>query len=365
MYRPCRDELGCCCCVSKALVESSLAPKAKTYGRLGESGMTSAESQPSAVSAVLLGRRGQHHGSLARKEERAFYLVISPWMIGFLLFIAFPFFASFYFSLTKYDAIKAPQFVGLANWKHLFEDRIFYRALGVTTYYTFFRVPVVLAASLALAVLLNQDIPLLSVFRTIYYLPSVVTGVAVALLFMWILNPQIGIVNYLIAVLVGPHGLIPLGIKGPGWFFSEYWVIPSLVIMSLWGLGGPMLIYLASLQNVPTQLYEAAIMDGAGAWTKFWRITIPMISPVLLFTFVTNIIGSFQVFTQAYIVSNGTGGPNYASMFYVLYLFLEAFQSYRIGYGAALAWMLFLIILGLTLLTLRLSRDLVYYESPV
>ncbi|MGQ9555478.1 MAG: carbohydrate ABC transporter permease [Anaerolineae bacterium] len=317
------------------------------------------------ASLLQFGVRRHHARKLARQEERAFYLVISPWIIGFLIFVAIPFVASFYFSLTKYNVINPPQFIGLSNWERLFDDKTFYRSLGVTTYYTFFRVPVILAASLGLAVLLNQDIPFLSVFRTIYYLPSVITGVAVALLFMWILNPEVGILNYLIAVAVGPNGIIPLGIKGPGWFFSSNWVIPSFVIMSLWGLGGPMLIYLAALQNVPTPLYEAAIVDGANAWIKFWRITMPMISPVLLFTFVTNVIGSFQIFTQAYVVSNGTGGPNYASMFYVLYLFLEAFQSYRMGYGAALAWMLFLIILGLTLLTLRLSRNLVYYESPV
>jgi multiple sugar transport system permease protein len=309
--------------------------------------------------------RSRGAGKLGRAEERAFYLTVSPWIIGFLAFTAIPFFSSLYFSLTKYDVITPPQFVGLANWANLFHDRTFYKSLEVTTYYTFFRVPVVLAASLALAVLLNQEIPFLSVFRTIYYLPSVITGVAVALLWMWILNPEMGIINYLISALVGPHGLIPLGIKGPGWFFSEKWVIPSFVLMSLWGLGGPMVIYLAALQNVPTPLYEAAVVDGATAWVKFWHITLPMISPVLLFTFVTNTIGSFQVFTQAFIVSNGTGGPNYASMFYVLYMFLEAFQSYRIGYGAALAWMLFLIILGLTVLTLRLSRSLVYYESAV
>lgn len=322
-----------------------------------------------AVTSILGRRKGRptsvRHRSLSRSEERAFYVTISPWIIGFLVFTAVPFFASLYFSLTRYNVISPPQFVGLANWANLFQDRIFYKSLQVTTYYTFFRVPVVLAASLGLAVLLNQSIPLLSVFRTIYYLPSVITGVAVALLWMWILNPEVGIINYLIARLLGPEGLIPLGLRGPGWFFDPNWVIPGFVFMSLWGLGGPMIIYLAALQNVPTPLYEAAIVDGASAWIKFWRITLPMISPVLLFTFVTNVIGSFQVFTQAYVVSNGTGGPNYSSMFYVLYLFLEAFQSYRMGYGAALAWMLFLVILALTLLTLRLSRNVVYYESAI
>lgn len=309
-------------------------------------------------------RRPDRH-RLRRAEERAFYLTISPWLIGFLIFTAGPFFASLYFSFTEYNIISPPRFIGLDNWANLFTDRTFYKSLQVTTYYTFFRVPVVLAASLALAVLLNQDIPFLSIFRTIYYLPSLITGVAVALLWMWLLNPEIGIVNYFISLLVGKDGIIPLGIRGPGWFFNEKWVIPSYVLMSLWGLGGPMIIYLAALQNVPTSLYEAATMDGAGALRKFFRITIPMISPVILFTFVTNVIGSFQIFTQAYVVSNGTGGPNYSSMFYVLYLFLEAFQSYRMGYGSTLAWMLFLVILGLTVLTLKLSGRAVYYESSI
>jgi multiple sugar transport system permease protein len=213
--------------------------------------------------------------------------------------------------------------------------------------------------------LLNQKVPFLGVFRTLYYLPSLVAGsVAVAFLFQLLLNPAFGIVNYVISMLLGPNGVIPLGITGPGWFFDPKWVVPSFVLLSLWGFGGPMLIYLAGLQGVPTTLYEAAKIDGANAWHRLWNVTIPMISPVILFTFITGIIGSFQIFTPAYIVSNGAGGPAYSSMFYVLYLYLNAFRRYRFGYASAQAWILFIVILILTILALRASRRSVYYESP-
>jgi multiple sugar transport system permease protein len=196
--------------------------------------------------------------------------------------------------------------------------------------------------------------------------------VAVALLFTWLLNPKFGIVNYFISLTVGPNGFIPLGIAGPGWFFDPKWTVPSFVLLSLWGFGGPMLIYLAGLQGVPTTLYEAATIDGANAWQRFRHVTIPMISPIILFTFITGIITSFQVFTPAYIISGTTGGggegayggPAYASMFYVLYLYLQAFRRFRFGYAAAQAWILFLVILVLTILALRISRESVYYETP-
>jgi multiple sugar transport system permease protein len=213
-----------------------------------------------------------------------------------------------------------------------------------------------IALALAVAVLLNQKVPFLSFWRTIYYLPSVITGVAVALLWKWVLNPQYGLFNYLI--------FEPLGIEGPRWFWSETWVIPAYWIMGLWGVGGTMVIYLAGLQGVPTALYEAAEIDGASAWQRFWNITIPMISPVILFTLVTNLIFTLQTFTQVYVVSDGMGGPSYASLVYVLYLFLNGFRWFRLGYASALAWVLFVIIIVLTILMLRASRNLVYYETP-
>ncbi len=303
-------------------------------------------------------------GKLARREALWFYFFIAPWIIGFILFTGGPIIASLYLSFTKYNAANPPQWIGLTNYTRLFRDRIFYKSLQVSAYYTFLSVPIGIVASLSLAILLNQRVPFLGVYRTLYYLPSVITGVAVALLFQWLLNPSFGIVNYVIAWLLGPNGVIPLGITGPRWFFDPKWVIPAYVLLSLWGLGGPMLIYLAGLQGVPTALYEAATIDGANAWHRLRHVTLPMISPVILFTFITGIIGSFQVFTQAYVISNGSGGPAYASMFYVLYLYLNAFRRYRFGYAAAQAWILFLVILGLTILMFKVSRRAVYYEAP-
>jgi multiple sugar transport system permease protein len=215
-------------------------------------------------------------------------------------------------------------------------------------------------------VLLNQKIPFMGVFRTLYYLPSLLAGsVAVVLLFSWLLNPQFGIINFAIRGLVGPQGVIPLGIVGPRWLQDPNWVIPSYTLLALWGFGGGMLIYLSALQGVPTHLYEAATIDGASRFQQFFKITIPMISPVILFTLITGIIGAMQVFTEAYVLAGGTslGSPAYSSMFYVLYLFVNTFQRYRVGLAAAQAWILFLIILGLTALMFWASRRFVYYET--
>ena len=292
---------------------------------------------------------------LARREALAFYLFISPWLLGFLAFTLYPMLASAYYSLTVYNVVDM-KFVGIQNFQELIADDLFYRSLWVTAKYTLVGVPLGIIAALTVAVLLNQRVPFLSFWRTIYYLPSVITGVAVALLWKWVLNPQYGLLNYLI--------FEPLGIEGPRWFWSETWVIPAYWIMGLWGVGGTMVIYLAGLQNVPTALYEAAEIDGASAWQRFFKITIPMISPVILFTLVTNLIYTLQVFTQVYVVSDGMGGPSYASLVYVLYLFLNGFRWFRLGYASALAWVLFVIIVVLTLLMLKASQRMVYYEAP-
>jgi multiple sugar transport system permease protein len=227
-------------------------------------------------------------------------------------------------------------------------------------------VPTGIAAGLLLAVLLNQKVPLLGVFRTIYYLPTLLAGsVAVAVLFSWIMNPTFGIINLTIRSLVGPDGFIPLGIVGPRWLQDENWVMPSYALMALWAFGATMLIYLSALQGVPTALYEAAEIDGANRVQQFFNVTLPMISPVILFTLITGIIGAFQQFTAAYVISSGTsiGSPNYASMFYTLYLFVNAFRRYRLGTASAQAWILLIIILLLTLLMFWASRRYVHYES--
>jgi len=303
-------------------------------------------------------------GKMERKEALWFWFFISPWAIGFLVFTLGPIVASAYLSLTRYNLSSSPVFVGFDNYANLATDRIFWKSLQVTAYYTFLAVPLGICLSLALAVLLNQKIPFVGVFRTLYYLPSLLgASVAVVLLFQWLFNSQFGIVNYLIRATVGPDGVIPLGIVGPKWFESPNWTVPTLVIMSLWGFGGSMLVYLSALQGVPTQLYEAATIDGAGRIRQFFHVTLPMISPVILFTLITGIIGSFQVFTPAYIVSNGSGSPAYSLMFYVLYLFNNAFRTYRMGVANAQAWILFIIVMLMTLLLFRLSRRFVYYES--
>lgn len=291
---------------------------------------------------------------LARREAVAFYAFISPWLVGFLALTLYPMLASAYYSLTVYNVVDM-KFVGLQNFKELIADDKFYHSLWVTGKYTLVGVPLGITVALAVAVLLNQKVPFLSFWRTIYYLPSVITGVAVALLWKWVLNPQYGLFNFLLLKL--------FGIEGPRWFWSETWVIPAFWIMGLWGIGGSMVIYLAGLQGVPTALYEAAEIDGASAWQRFWKITIPMISPVILFTLVTNLIFTLQIFTQMYVV-NAMGGPNYASLVYVLYLFLNGFRWFRLGYASALAWGLFLIIIVLTYVLLRVSRNVVYYETP-
>jgi multiple sugar transport system permease protein len=309
-------------------------------------------------------------GKMERREALWFWFFISPWVFGFLVFTLGPIIASAYLSLTQYAPGKSPVFIGFDNYVALYNDRIFWKSLQVTAYYSLLAVPLGIIFGLLLAVLLNQKVPFMGLFRTLYYLPSLIAGsVATALLFSWLLNPQFGILNYVIRSFVGPQGLIPLGILGPRWLQDPNWVVPSYTMLSLWGFGASMLIYLSALQGVPTHLYEAATIDGAGRVQQFFKITIPMISPVILFTFITGIIGSFQVFTPAYVISSGNGGassvgsPAYAAMFYVLYLFVNTFQRYRVGLGAAQAWILFLIILGLTLVMFWVSRKFVYYES--
>jgi len=233
--------------------------------------------------------------SIAKREERYFYIFISPWIIGFLIFIAGPIIASLYFSFCNYDVVTPPVWIGFQNYKKLFFDPLFWQALKVTSYYSLLSVPLGIILSLVIAILLNQKIRGLVWFRTIYYIPSVISGVAVSLLWMWIFNPEFGILNFLLWKLFRIHG--------PAWLMSEEWVIPALIIMSFWGIGGDIVIYLAGLQGIPTELYEAAAIDGANSWKKFLNITIPMMSPILLFTLVMGIIGSFQVFTQAYVMT--------------------------------------------------------------
>jgi multiple sugar transport system permease protein len=291
--------------------------------------------------------------SLQGREAIWFYLLISPFLIGFLAFTAGPLLASLYLSFTDYDLVAAPAWTAGENYGNLLEDSFFWRSLRVTTVYTLMSVAPGLIFSLALALLLNQRAPGVHLFRTIFYLPTVVSGVALAALWQWIFNVDFGVLNYAIWKLAG--------VKGPLWLRSEVWVLPSLSLISLWGVGGTMVIFLAGLQGIPTELYEAAELDGATGLRRLFGITLPLLSPVIFFNLITSMIAAFQIFTTPQVLTKG--GPNYASLVYVLYLFQVGFRDFRMGYASALAWVLFTIVLVLTMLAFRSSASWVHYEE--
>lgn len=298
-------------------------------------------------------KRKKAVGAQAKREARWFYLFLSPWMTGFVLFTAGPVVASLIFSFSLYDVLTPMRWAGLDNYAKLLVDELFLQALKVTSVYSVGSVSLGITASFTVAVVLNRNIRGVSLFRTIFYVPSVISGVAVSLLWLWLFNPDFGLINYVLWKL--------FRIEGPAWIYSIQWAIPSLIIMSLWGIGGGIVIYLARLQSIPTELYEAAEIDGAGAWRRLRSITFPMMTPVIFFNLIMGIIGSFQVFTQAYVMTRG--GPGYATLFYVLYIYRYAFEYYRMGYASALAWVLFSILLLLTLLVFRTATHWVYYEA--
>jgi multiple sugar transport system permease protein len=294
------------------------------------------------------------HSWSRRRLKRALegYLFISPWIIGFVVFTAGPILASLVLSFFEWSLIRPPRFAGLNNYIKIFTaDPLFWQSLKVTLIYVVVAIPLQLAFALFLAILLNQKVRLIPLFRTIFYLPSQVSAVAISVIFLWIYHPELGLLNEL---------LRHVGIKGPAWLISERWALPALIGMSLWSVGGAMIILLAGLQDVPQHLYEAASLDGAGEFAKFRFITLPMLSPVLFFNLILGIIGGFQYFTQAYVMTRG--GPLNATLFYALYLYLNAFNFLKMGYAAALAWILFVIMIGVTVWQLRLARHWVYYE---
>ena len=257
-------------------------------------------------------------------------------------------------SFTDYSGLGSANWVGFENYQKIFtEDPLFWQSLWNTLFYTVFAVPLGLIVGYLLAVLLNAKVKFMGFFRTVFYLPSLVPTVASSLLWILIFQPDFGIANAILSFFHLPTS---------NWLLSEAMVKPSLIIMSLWGAGGGMVIYLAGLQNVPASLYEAAELDGAGKLSKFWNITIPMTSNVIFFNLIMGLIGAFQIFTQAYVVSSGNGGPNYKSLFYVFYLYQDAFKFFKMGYASALAWILFLIILVFTLIQFKVFGKKVYYE---
>jgi multiple sugar transport system permease protein len=293
------------------------------------------------------------HLSISQREAIAGYLFIMPWIIGFLVLRLGPMLTSLVLSLTDYTILSAPKFVGFGNYIKMFtDDPSFLAAMQVTFTYALVSVPVGICLSLGIALLLNQKTPGVAVWRTVYYLPSVVSGVAVAMLWAWIFHSQFGLIN------VGLHAI---GIQGPAWLGDPSWALPALIIMSFWGIGAGMVINLAGLQGIPTELYEAASIDGANSWQRFLNVTLPLLSPVLFFSMVVGIIDAFQYFTNAYVMTNG--GPGRSTLFYNLFLYQNAFRYYKMGYASALAWLLFLIILIFTLLIFKSSPYWVYYEG--
>jgi multiple sugar transport system permease protein len=282
------------------------------------------------------------------------YVCLTPWLINFGVLIALAMVFSLYLSFNKTDLLTGYHWIGLGNYKQLFfDDPLFPKALTVTAIYSFAAVPLNTMVAMMIALMLNQDIKARGVWRTLYYMPSIVSGVAVSIIWAWMFNPRYGLIN---------AGLKGIGISHPPrWIFSEEWALPAFVIMSLWSAGSNMLLYLAGLQGIPTPLYDAAKVDGANAFRRFFAVTLPMLSPTIFFNLVMNVIGSFQIFSQSYIMTQG--GPNNATLTMVLFLYRKAFQQFRHGYGSSIAWVLFAIILSLTLLVLRSSALWVYYEG--
>lgn len=287
---------------------------------------------------------------MSRRQTGAAYLCLLPWLIGLLVFTAYPIAASAYYSLTDYPILKGPHWVGFKNYTDMVHDDLFWKSLRVTALFTIVAVPSGVLMGYFIALLLNQRVRGLAVWRTIYFLPSIVPAIATSYLWAWIFNPDFGVFNGV---------LDKIGFDGPAWFGSERWVLPAFIIMQLWGAGGGLILYLAAFQQVPNILYDAAKIDGANAWHRLIHVTLPMTSPVILFTVLTGMIGTFQIFVGGYVITNG--GPNNASLFYVLYLYRQGWSYFNMGYASALGWVLLLITMTLTLLILWASRRLVYY----
>ncbi|NGQ95862.1 sugar ABC transporter permease [Brevibacillus sp. SYP-B805] len=298
----------------------------------------------------------QRMSPLARNEERLGYLFISPWILGLLIFTLFPLVATFLISFTDWDIYNPPKWVGLKNYFNLFTDKLFFQSLKVTLLYSLFSIPLTLAGGLILALLLNANIRFIHLFRTIFYIPSVITGVAVAMLWIWIFNAHYGLLNYFLSWF---------GIEGPKWLEDPKWILPTYVLISLWKVGGNAVLFLGGLQNIPQHLYEAARMDGANRWQIFWKITLPLLTPTLFFLLLMGIIDSFKIFTTAYMINDGGGGPDNAGLFYMLYLYQKAFVSLDMGYASAMAWIGGGISLILAIVVYRTQSKWVYYEADV
>ena len=280
------------------------------------------------------------------------WLFASPWILGFFFLTLGPMVASLGLSFTEWDLISPIKFIGLSNYQALLKDPLVAQSLKVTIVYAVASVPLHIIFGMLIALFLNTDIIGLRFYRTAFYLPSVLSGVAVALLWRWLFSPEFGLINSMLS---------SIGVRGPSWLGDPNWALPSLILMSVWSVGAGAIIYLAGLQGIPTDLYEAAEVDGARYWQRLFSITIPLMTPVLFFQLVMGLINALQVFTQAFIMTNG--GPSNATLFAILYLYQNAFTYQRMGFASAFAWVLFLLILVLTLLVFRSSSNWVYYEG--
>lgn len=294
-----------------------------------------------------------HRKGLSRRQKEAIacYLFIAPWLLGFIIFIFVPMIASAFLSLTQFSIMSPPKWIGGANFVKMVHTPLFWQSLRNTLFMVALDLPLGLLASLAAAVLLNQKLRGINIFRTIFYLPALIPAIANVLLWVWIFDKDSGILNVFLKLI----GLAP-----QPWLTDPSWAKPSLIIMNLWGLGGAMLIYLAGLKGIPSELHEAGKIDGATPWQAFWKITIPLLTPTILFQLVIGVIFEFQIFTQGYILG---GGPDFSTTFYVLELFNNAFRYLKMGYASAMAWVLFSITLIITLLVFRSTPYWVHYEA--
>lgn len=291
-----------------------------------------------------------------RREALEGYLFVLPWVVGFLVFTAGPLLSSFYLSFTEWGFVDRPKFVGLDNYREILDDPIFEIAVRNTLKYTLITVPLVVLAALGLALLMTRDLRGMHVFRTIYYIPAVIGGVAMALVWSWVFNPDNGILNYLLG---------QAHLTQPNWLGSPTWAPRAVILLSVWNLGFPMIVLIAGLQNIPKDLYEAAVLDGANGWQKLRSITLPLLSPTLFFVLVTSLISAFQIFDVVFVISQGDGRPLRSTLMYLLYYYQNAFNYLEMGYASALVWVLFLGTMAMTLLVFKTSSLWVFYESEV
>src|ERR1700735_5304907 len=299
-------------------------------------------------------RMGRAIRSPRARRLRLGLLFISPWIVGYCVFYLYPFLPSLYYSFTRFTGIGNPVFTGLSNYSGLLHDSMFHTAVFNTVYYTVIEVPFSTAVALGLALLLNMNVRGQAIYRTLFYIPSIVPVVASSLIFVWIFQPSFGVVNSLLS---------DIHVNGPSWFFSATWSKPTFILLGLWGLGQPMVIYLAALQRVPKEMYEVAALEGAGPWQRLRKVTVPMISPVILFNVIVSLVLSIQYFTQAQVIETPPGSPGNSTMFYVTYYYQQAFQYLHLGYASAMAFLLFILVLFFTVVLLKTSSRWVYYEN--